>query len=201
MQFGLLRVLNDDIVAPGMGFGLHPHDNMEIVTIPLRGALEHRDTMGNSAVINPGEVQIMSAGTGLQHAEVNPSKTQEVELLQIWVFPKEQNIEPRYDQRLFDIKERENKFHTVVAPNKSEDTMWINQDAWFSLAQVEKGKQLDYTIKHSGNGAYLFIINGKVNADGQELNKRDALGLSEGTAFTIAALEDAEILVIDVPMH
>jgi redox-sensitive bicupin YhaK (pirin superfamily) len=201
VHFGLLRVLNDDIVAPGMGFGMHPHDNMEIVTIPLQGTLEHRDSMGNVGVIKPNEIQAMSAGSGLMHSEYNHSKTEAINLLQIWVFPKERNIEPRYDQRVFTEEEKNGKFKTIVAPVKSEDIMWINQDAFFSLGKFKAGSSADYTIQHKENGAYIFIIEGEATIAGQKLGKRDAIGIWETDKISINITADAEILVIDVPMN
>jgi redox-sensitive bicupin YhaK (pirin superfamily) len=201
VHFGLLRVLNDDIVAPGKGFGMHPHDNMEIVTIPLKGQLEHRDNMGNIGVIHPNEIQAMSAGSGITHSEYNPSKTEEVNLLQIWVFPKERNIEPRYEQRVFTDADKDQKFKTIVAPVKSPDLMWINQDAYFSIGKFKTGQSVTYKIQHSGNGAYVFMIEGTATIDQQQLNKRDAMGISETDQFNINITQDAEILVIDVPMN
>ena len=201
VHFGLLRVLNDDTVAPGMGFGMHPHDNMEIVTIPTKGALEHKDNMGNSSVIKPGEVQIMSAGTGVMHSEFNPSKTEEVKLFQVWVFPKEKNIKPRYDQKMFEVKERKNKFQTVVSPEKSTDSLWVNQDVYFSLGNFGKGTSAEYQIKNKTNGVYLMVIEGSMEVEGEELERRDAIGISEINKFKISAVSDTEILVIDVPMN
>lgn len=201
MHFGLLRVLNDDIVAPGMGFGTHPHDNMEIVTIPLKGALEHRDNMGNIGVIHPHEIQVMSAGTGITHSEYNHSKTEEVNLLQIWVYPKEENIKPRYEQQVFTKEDKNEKFKIIVAPVKSQDVMWINQDAYFSLGRFKAGSSIDYAIQHNRNGAYVFMIEGEAKIDGYNLEKRDALGIYETSNFKIDIILDAEILVIDVPMN
>lgn len=199
MHFGLLRVLNDDIVAPGMGFGTHGHDNMEIVTIPLKGVLAHRDSLGSEGNITPGEVQIMSAGKGIQHSEFNGSSAEEVNLLQIWVFPKERNIEPRYDQRSFE--DAANGFKTVVSPDKSDDAMWINQDAYFTLGNFSAGQKANYKIKHAGNGAYVFLIEGSAEIDDLNLGKRDAVGIYDTEAFDIALTEDAKILVIEVPMQ
>lgn len=201
VHFGLLRVLNDDIVAPGMGFGMHPHDNMEIVTIPLKGALEHKDSIGNIGVIKPNEIQAMSAGSGLMHSEYNHSKTEEVNLLQIWVFPKERNITPRYDQRIFSEEDKTGKFKTIVAPVKADDVMWINQDAYFSIGKFKAGNTIDYTIKHKGNGAYVFLIEGEIAINNQILKKRDAIGLWETDKFDISVSADAEVLVIEVPMN
>jgi hypothetical protein len=201
VHFGLLRVLNDDIVAPGMGFGMHPHDNMEIVTIPLRGALEHRDSMGNIGVIKPNEIQAMSAGSGLMHSEYNHSKTEEVNLLQIWVFPKERNIKPRYDQKVFTEEDKTGKFKTIVAPERSDDVMWINQDAYFSIGKLKAGTKTEYTIRHKGNGAYVFVIEGNALIAEKELNKRDAIGVWDTDKFSVDVKADAEILVIEVPMN
>ena len=201
MHFGLLRVLNDDIVAPGMGFGTHPHDNMEIVTIPLKGTLEHKDSMGNTGVIRPHEIQAMSAGSGITHSEYNHSKTEEINLLQIWVFPKEHNIKPRYDQLVFTDESKNGKFKTIVAPVKSGDVMWINQDAYFSLGKFKAGSSVNYKIQNKGNGAYVFIIEGEIKIENNTLEKRDALGIWETDNFKIDITKDAEVLVIDVPMN
>lgn len=201
VRFGLLRVLNDDIVEPGMGFGTHPHDNMEIVTIPLKGELAHKDSMGHKQAIKPGEIQAMSAGSGLTHSEFNNSDSEPVNLLQIWVFPKEVDIEPRYEQKVFNTAERKNKFQAVVSPQKENGAMWINQDAYFSLAELDKDKELNYKIKHKGNGAYLFVIEGSVSAADENLGKRDGMGLEDLDNFTITANENSEILVIEVPMR
>jgi redox-sensitive bicupin YhaK (pirin superfamily) len=201
VHFGLLRVLNDDIVAPGMGFGMHPHDNMEIVTIPLSGTLEHKDSMGNIGVIRPNEIQAMRAGSGLMHSEYNHSKTEEINLLQIWVFPKERNITPRYDQQIFSEEDKNGKFKTIVAPVKADDIMWINQDAYFSLGKFKAGSSVDYNIQHKGNGAYIFMIRGTAKIEGNDLEKRDAIGIWDTGKFSINVTGDAEILVIDVPMN
>lgn len=201
VHFGLLRVLNDDIIAPGTGFGTHPHDNMEIVTIPLQGTLEHRDSMGNIGVIRPNEIQAMSAGSGLTHSEYNHSKTEPINLLQIWVFPKEQNIKPRYDQRIFSEEDKNGKFKTIVSPVKADDVMWINQDAYFALGKFKSGASTNYTIHYKGNGAYVFLISGEIKINEQTLTDRDAIGIWDTTDFKIDIIKDAEILVIDVPMN
>jgi len=201
VHFGLLRVLNDDIVAPGMGFGMHPHDNMEIITIPLSGTLEHKDSMGNIGVIRPNEIQAMSAGSGLMHSEYNHSKTEEINLLQIWVFPKERNISPRYDQRIFSENDKNGKFKTIVSPVKADDVMWINQDAFFSLGNFKLGSKVEYNIKHKGNGAYIFIIEGETSIEGNKTEKRDAIGIWETDEILIEVNADSEILVIEVPMN
>ena len=201
VHFGLLRVLNDDIVAPGTGFGMHPHDNMEIVTIPLSGTLEHRDSMGNIGVIRPDEIQAMSAGSGLMHSEYNHSKTEALNLLQIWVFPKERNIRPRYEQKIVDAAQKEGKLKTIVAPVKAEDVMWINQDAYFSIGKFSSGAVQEYKVQHRGNGSYVFVIEGSAVINGQTLEKRDALGIWDTDAFQLDIRAGSEILVIDVPMN
>lgn len=200
VRFGLLRVLNDDIVQPGEGFGTHPHDNMEIVSIPLSGALAHKDSTGNEHVINTGDVQIMSAGSGLYHSEYNASQKEEVNFLQIWVFPKERDIQPRYDQKTFSKAERKNKFQAVVSPEKNSSSLWINQDSYFSLADIEAGKEITYNINKKGNGVYLFVISGSVEAAGTNLDKRDGIGIEDADKITVSAKENSEILVIEVPM-
>jgi quercetin 2,3-dioxygenase len=200
VNFGALRVLNDDVVAGGAGFGQHPHDNMEIISIPLRGALEHGDNTGGHGIIKSGEVQIMSAGSGIAHSEKNASKTEDVNFLQIWVFPKERNIQPRYDQKLFSAADRINKFQTVVSPEKNNGALWINQDAWFSLGKLNEGESTQYTINKKGNGVYAFVIDGDVTIENQKLNKRDGLGIWETDALTIVADKNAEVLLIEVPM-
>jgi quercetin 2,3-dioxygenase len=200
LHFGALRVLNDDTVAPGMGFGQHPHDNMEIVSIPLSGQLKHRDTTGTEAIIRTGDVQIMSAGSGLEHSEMNGSRTEAVKFLQIWVFPKLKNIQPRYEQKYFDPSNRKNSLQVVVSPEKNADSIWINQDAWFSLSAPEKGHTINYTLHQEGNGVYLFMLTGKASVNGQSLDARDGMGISGTDAFSIEALENADILLMEIPM-
>jgi redox-sensitive bicupin YhaK (pirin superfamily) len=200
VHFGLLRVLNDDIVAPGMGFGTHPHDNMEIVTIPLTGALAHKDSLGSEGVIGPGEVQVMSAGSGIRHSEFNASATEEVNLLQIWVFPREKNIKPRYDQKKFDPASSKNSFQTLVSPDPDGQAMWINQYAYFSMGSFDESENISYKIKHSGNGAYVYIIDGEAKILDETLGRRDALGISDADEFDITTTKNSKILVIDVPM-
>lgn len=201
VHFGLLRVLNDDFVAGGGGFPTHPHDNMEIVTIPFTGALQHKDSTGGNGVIKAGDIQIMSAGTGVQHSEFNASKTEPVTLFQVWVFPKERNIKPRYDQRNFDVSDRVNKWQTVVSPLDSDKALWINQDARFALTRLDAGKEISYSTAFKGNGVFLVVINGSVQVGGKQLNKRDALGISETDSFSITADADAELLAIEIPMN
>jgi len=201
VHFGMLRVLNDDVVKGGSGFGQHPHDNMEIISIPLRGALEHGDNTGGHGIIKSGEVQIMSAGSGIAHSEKNASKTEDVNFLQIWVFPKVRNIQPRYDQKLFLSDDRQNKFQTVVSPEKNNGALWINQDAWFSLGKLQAEVSTEYTINKKGNGVYIFVIEGDVSINDQKLNTRDGLGVWDVDTFTVTANSDAEVLLIEVPMN
>jgi redox-sensitive bicupin YhaK (pirin superfamily) len=201
VHFGALRVLNDDIVKGGGGFGAHPHENMEIVSIPLSGALAHKDSTGTDGIIKQGDIQIMSAGSGIQHSEYNASKTGEVNFLQVWVFPKKGNIKPRYDQKAFDAKDRTNKWQIVVSPDEQDGAVWINQDARFALTKIDAGKEISYTPRFKGNGMYVFVIDGKVEAGDQNLSKRDAAGIYETDNVTIKAKEDAELLLIEVPME
>jgi quercetin 2,3-dioxygenase len=200
VHFGLLRVLNDDFIGGGGAFPTHPHDNMEIVTIPFTGALKHKDSTGGEGVIQAGDIQIMSAGSGVQHSEANASATDPVTLFQVWIFPKERNIKPRYDQKTFDVNERANKWQTVVSPIDADAALWINQDARFSLTNLRAGGEIKYTNGFKGNGVFLVVINGKVEVDGQQLNKRDALGISETESFSVKVSEDAELLAIEIPM-
>lgn len=200
VHFGLLRVLNDDVVEGGRGFGRHPHDNMEIVSIPLSGALHHQDSTGRDKVINTNDVQIMSAGRGIAHSEFNDSHTDAVNFLQIWVFPKEKNIEPRYDQKNFAPEGRKNKFQVVVSPEDAE-AVWINQDAYFSLGKLDKGVALDYKVRKDGNGVYAFVISGEVKINEDTLQRRDAVGISDTDQLHVEATDDAEVLLIEVPMN
>lgn len=201
MHFGALRVLNDDIVKAGAGFGTHPHDNMEIVSIPLKGALAHKDSTGTSKVINTGDVQIMSAGSGISHSEFNASKTDEVNFLQIWVLPKEKNITPRYDQKTFDVAERLNQWQIVVSPDEKEGGVWINQDARFSLAHIDAGKELVYTNRSENNGVYFFVLEGAAIVADSNLQKRDAIAVWEQASLIVQAKENLEILAIEIPMQ
>lgn len=200
VHFGGLRVLNDDIVAGGGGFPTHPHDNMEIVTIPLKGALQHKDSTGGEGIIEAGDVQIMSAGTGVRHSEFNASATEAVNLFQCWVFPKVENIKPRYDQRKFELADREGKWQIVVSPIEADNALWINQDARFLLTNIKAGNTQAYSNALSGNGVYIMVIKGTVTINGTELNDRDALGVWEADSFDITANTDAELLAIEVPM-
>ena len=201
VHFGLLRVLNDDFVAGGGKFPTHPHDNMEIVTIPFTGALHHKDSTGGEGIIKAGEVQIMSAGSGVQHSEANASATESVTLFQIWLFPKLRNITPRYDQRTFDTTDRENKWQVIVSPNEADAALWINQDARFSLTTLQTGNVLTYNNAFAGSGVYLVVISGSVNVNDIALGKRDALGIYDTDSFTVTASENAELLAIEVPMN
>lgn len=200
IRFGLLRVLNDDIVQPGMGFGTHPHDNMEIISIPLQGELAHKDSMGTKQVIKTGDVQIMSAGSGVTHSEFNNSDSELVNFLQIWVFPKERNITPRYDQKTLNLNDRINKIQMIISPEKDSKTLWINQDAYFSLAKLDENKSLTYEIKNKGNGLYIFLLDGDLNVADEILSKRDAIGLENLNNLEIKANKPSEILLIEVPM-
>lgn len=200
-HFGTLRVLNDDTVAPGMGFGKHPHDNMEIISIPLEGDLEHGDSMGNTTVIKQGDVQIMSAGTGVVHSEKNSNSDKPVKFLQIWVFPNQRNVPPNYDQKTFSKEEKQNKLLTVVSPKGTNDGgVQIHQDAWFSLSSLENGKAVEYNVKKEGNGVYAFVLEGDVTINDIVLNRRDGLGISEESKLSIMANSDAELLLMEIPM-
>ena len=200
MHFGVLRVLNDDTVAPGMGFGTHPHDNMEIISIPLEGDLEHKDSMGNVAVIRHGDIQVMSAGTGIQHSEYNKNKDQTVKFLQIWVFPNKKNVTPRYDQITLDVKDRHNKLQQILSPDPNDAGVWIHQDAWFHLGKFDTNKGADYTIRRKGNGVYAFVLKGNMTINGQAVETRDGIGIWDTDKIDIKATTDAEILLMDVPM-
>ena len=201
VQFGALRVLNDDIIAPGMGFGTHPHDNMEIITIPLDGALEHKDSMDNIGVIETDEIQVMSAGSGVYHSEYNKSRDQSVSLLQIWVFPNKKNVTPRYDQKNIKDLKKVNSFYPIVTPNQKGPGMWIHQDAWFHLGEFDKETRINYNINKKGNGVYAFLIEGSVQIDGESLEKRDALGLWDTESFELLANPNSRILLIEVPLN
>lgn len=201
MHFGVLRVLNDDTVAPGMGFGRHPHDNMEIISIPTFGDLEHNDSMGNKQVIRQGDVQVMSAGTGIQHSEMNKNKDKEVRFFQIWIFPDKKNIAPRYDQKSFSEPEKHNKLLTVVSPIGTNDGgVQIYQNAWFSLGKMDKGFTAVYELKNKENGIYAFVIEGDVTINGEKLNRRDGLAITEADKLEIKADSDAELLLMEVPV-
>lgn len=202
IQFGALRVLNDDEVAPGMGFGKHPHENMEIITLVQEGQLKHQDSMGNGSTMRPGDVQVMSAGTGVFHSEMNASADEAVRLFQIWVFPDKQQVKPRYDQKHFEAPGRLNQWQEIIKPDTQEhgDAIFIHQQAWFNLADLESGKTLTYTSKKAGNGVYLFVIDGDVEVAGETLKRRDAMGLTDFDSLEIKALSPVRLLVMDIPM-
>jgi redox-sensitive bicupin YhaK (pirin superfamily) len=202
MHFGVLRVLNDDYVAEGMGFGTHPHSNMEIISIPLEGDLEHKDSMGNVTVIKNGDVQVMSAGTGITHSEYNKNKDKPVKFLQIWVVPNKHNVSPRYGQITLNPDERHNKLQQIVSPNGKDEGTWIHQDAWFHLGRFDKDFTTEYNIHKKGNGVYIFVLKGDVTIDGNALHERDGLGIWDTDKISIKANSpDAEVLLMDVPME
>ena len=200
MHFGALRVFNDDNVQAGMGFGMHPHDNMEIITIVLDGELEHRDSMGNHSVIRPGEVQVMSAGTGIQHYEFNHSKTSDVSLFQIWIFPDKQNVEPRYDQALFTDQEMAGKWRIVISPDGAQNSLWVHQQSWFSMGTFSKGEVAGLKLNKPGNGWYIFVIYGEISIGDETLKARDGIGIEEVTdSLTINIRDNSKILAIELP--
>ncbi|MDR1517789.1 MAG: pirin family protein [Dysgonamonadaceae bacterium] len=200
MNFGVLRVLNDDTVMGGEGFDTHPHRDMEIVSIPLEGALRHGDSMGNEGVIRKGEIQVMSAGTGVLHSEKNDSPTEAVKFLQIWIFPQELKVKPRYAQITIADNTKPNDFQQILSPYNNDGGLWIHQDAWFFLADFEKGTAKEYRVKKEGNGVYVFVIKGEAKIGNQILGERDGLGISDTDKFTLEASTDSEILLMDIPM-
>ncbi len=201
MRFGLLRVLNDDQVAPGQGFGTHPHDNMEIISIPLKGALEHRDNMGNTTIIKTNDVQIMSAGTGVAHSEYNHSQSEWVNFLQLWIFPQHRNIDPNYDQKTFDPQDRQNQWQTLVSPNnENADGVRINQQAYIKRVNLSTGEQLEYTLQQEQNGVYFLLLEGETKIGEELVMSRDALGVWDATSVSITAAQDSDLLAIEVPM-
>lgn len=202
IHFGALRVLNDDFVAPGMGFGTHPHDNMEIISIPLEGDLAHRDSMGNGTVIRHGDIQVMSAGTGIQHSEFNNSEENPVKFLQIWVFPNKRNVAPRYDQITLNLQDRYNKLQQVLSPSADDEGVWIHQDAWFHLGRFDHDFEIDYQVKKEGNGLYAFILEGAFEIDAHLTSKRDGLGIVDKKDIKIKSLSvDSELLLMEIPMR
>jgi redox-sensitive bicupin YhaK (pirin superfamily) len=200
MNFGMLRVLNDDIVKPKMGFGTHPHRNMEIISIPISGALSHKDSMENKRSIEIGEVQVMSAGTGLTHSEFNDSKTDAVNFLQLWIIPEKENVTPEYNQKMFHEGDRKNKFQTLVSPKdkKVDGSLTMNQQGYISMIDLDENFETEYHLK---NGAYFFLIDGEVSVEGNTLEKRDAIGISEIERVKIKGIKNSKLLVVDVPMH
>ncbi len=201
MGFGLLRVINDDIVQPSMGFATHPHENMEIISIPLSGSLRHEDSMGNQHLITVDEIQVMSAGTGITHSEYNNSENDEVNFLQIWVMPKELGIKPRYDQRKTDLSLSRNSFSQIVAPMGTEDVVTINQDAYFSIANLDAGKTANYAKHKEQHGVYVFVIDGKIDVGESKLSKRDGIGITDEDGLVIVAQEPSKVLCIEIPMQ
>ncbi len=201
MSFGVLRVLNDDQIDGGMGFGMHPHKDMEIITIPLEGDLEHKDSMGMSSVIRNGEIQVMSAGTGVHHSEYNANQDHAVKLLQIWVFPRALHFSPRYDQLSIKESEKRNEFQQILSPDPNDAGVWIHQDAWFNLAQFDKGISREYRIHKEGNGVYIFVIKGSAKVGDQQLKERDGFGVWDTQLFNVEAEEESEILLMEVPME
>ncbi|ASB47979.1 pirin family protein [Alkalitalea saponilacus] len=200
-QFGVLRVLNDDYVAPGKGFGTHPHNDMEIISIPLEGDLEHKDSMGNTSVIRKGDIQVMSAGTGVTHSEYNKNSDRPVKFMQIWIFPREKGLTPRYDQIELDDAAMENNLLQILSPNSDDAGVWIHQDAWFHMGRLKRGYSSSYRLKKQGNGVYLFVLSGSVDVEDIELHERDGLGVWDSDAVSISVKSDrAEILIMEVPM-
>lgn len=202
VNFGSLRVLNDDVISGGMGFDMHPHDNMEIISIPLEGALEHKDSMGTVSIIKSGDIQVMSAGSGIYHSEYNHSTDSDGKFLQIWVFPNEVNVNPRYDQKSLKVSERINCFQQIVSPNKNDERLWIHQNAWFYLGTFDKDYTVEYNLKRNGNGVYLFVIKGNFSIDNYLLNPRDGLGVTDFDILKIVSKSsDSELLIMEVPME
>jgi redox-sensitive bicupin YhaK (pirin superfamily) len=200
IHFGVLRVLNDDTVAPGMGFGRHPHDNMEIISIPLEGDLEHQDNTGTKQVIRKGDIQVMSAGTGIEHSEKNKNSEQQVKFLQIWVIPNQKNVKPRYDQKTFSDEEKKNKLLTIISPIGEKEGVNIYQDAWFSLGKLDKDIEINYTLKNKEHGVYVFLLEGNITINDISLNRRDGLGISKVENLKIKTDSDAEVLLMEVPL-
>jgi len=201
IHFGALRVLNDDTIAAGEGFGTHPHDNMEIITLPLVGDLKHKDSMGNEGVIKSGDLQVMSAGSGIEHSEFNASNEKEVQLLQIWLFPHKKNVVPRYDQISLHDLEKDNELYQILSPNKKGNGVWIHQEAWFHLGNLSSGWKGTYTLKGKNHGVYIFVIEGEASIENNLLNSRDGMGISEVKKFSITAHEDSRLLLMEVPMQ
>ena len=200
MNFGVLRVLNDDTVAAGMGFGTHPHNDMEIISIPLEGDLEHKDSMDNATVIHNGDIQIMSAGTGIQHSEYNKNRNSQVKFLQIWILPNKKGVTPRYDQITLKKEDRKNSLQQIVSPNEDDEGVWIHQNAWFHLGDLDENFETEYILKDKKNGLYIFVFNGDIIANNQELNTRDGFGIWNTETVKIKATSNAEILLMEVPM-
>lgn len=201
VNFGVLRVLNDDTVAPGMGFGTHPHENMEIISIPLEGDLEHQDSMGNTTVIKHGDIQVMSAGTGVKHSEYNKNKDSLVKFLQIWVFPNKKNVTPRYDQITLNVEDRHNKLQQILSPNAEDAGVWIHQNAWFYMGDFDKNFTTNYKVHDKKNGLYVFVLKGNIAVGEQNLETRDGYGIWNFDSVKITSKSDSEILLMEVPMY
>ena len=204
VHFGALRVLNDDIIAPKMGFGTHPHNNMEIITIPLKGVLKHRDNMHDKwQSVVPGEVQVMSAGTGVYHSEINGSNNEHLNLFQIWIMPNKKNVKPRYDQKTFEESDRKNKLQTLVTSMDEADngSLKIHQDVVISRIDLDKQRSFDYKMKSEVHGVYLMTVYGDISIGAETFKSRDAAGISETSSFEIKANEASGLLFIEVPMH
>lgn len=201
VHFGRLRVLNDDSVAPGKGFGTHPHDNMEIISIPLSGDLEHKDSMGNTTVIREGDVQVMSAGTGVYHSEYNKNSDREVKFLQIWVFPDKKNVSPRYDQISLADLARKNEFYQILSPDPDDQGVWIHQQAWFHMGDFDSGSSATYSIRGKGNGLYVFVLDGEVDVAGESLSDRDGLGIWNTDEVHFEAKSNSRLLIMEIPMN
>ncbi len=200
MNFGTLRVLNDDRVAAGMGFGAHPHNNMEIISIPLEGDLEHEDSLGNKGIIRQGDIQVMSAGTGVTHSEYNASKDKEVAFLQIWIVPASRNVKPRYDQITLDARDRLNTFQQIISPGPTETGLWLHQEAWFSLSKFEQGSEKSYHFNGTGTGLYVFNLSGEITVDTNVLQARDAIGVTDTKEVVIKANLESEFLLMEIAM-
>ncbi|WP_201544566.1 pirin family protein [Psychrobacter immobilis] len=200
MGFGALRVINDDFVIAGQGFGKHSHRDMEIISIPLSGKLGHGDNIGNNGIIETGEIQVMSAGTGITHSEMNGDDNEAVKFLQIWVIPNKMNVEPRYQQVRMDDILKPNEFNQVLSPNADDAGVWIHQDAWFSMGDFDNGVTQTYELKNPNNGVYIFVISGKVVVNGNTLDTRDGLGVWDTKNFTMDVIDDAKVLLMEVPM-
>lgn len=199
IHFGVLRVFNDDFIDSGMGFGTHPHQNMEIITIPLSGDLAHKDSMGNGTVIKQGDIQVMSAGTGIEHSEYNANNDKPVEILQIWLFPKTNNVTPRYEQKTIDESQMHNRLLPILTPNPTANAVWIHQDAWFYLSELDKGHKIEYQLQKTGNAVFAFVISGSLEINGQKLNRRDSIGFKATEKFEITATESSKILLMEFP--
>lgn len=200
MHFGALRVLNDDSVEGGRGFGEHPHDNMEIISIPLEGNLAHKDSMGNEVVIKSGDIQVMSAGTGVYHSEYNQNKNEWAKFLQIWIYPNKKNIDPRYDQKNLKVEDRHNKLQQILSPDPTDNGVWIYQDSWFSLGKFDPDIRSEYKMRKEGNGVYVFILKGEITLNGIKLSTRDGLGIWETNHVELSADSEVEFLLMEVPM-